>query len=356
MTSKRYLGNIITDTPTEPTENYENSAASGVWSLAEAFAYTKAGLWPTQGNSRPSIALFSSFYPTDSIISVNIDKVVIETAANAVDFGDLTLARYDAGAFGSDTRGIYVAGYNQSSLSQNVMDYVTFATAGNATDFGDTITKTVGNACASSNTRGITSGGYDTDATTYLNTIEYVTIASTGNGTDFGDLTVARGEAGGTCSSSTRGVFGGGFATSADTNVIDYVTIASTGSATDFGDLTIARDGVVSTGNATRGLWCGGRTSVRLNTIDYVTIATTGNAADFGDLLYAAWYMGTAANSTTALVAAGSDGSTGYTNQIQSLTIGTLGNGVDFADLTQSVSFNTGVSSGFEASQAAQGE
>jgi hypothetical protein len=43
MTSKRYTGNIITDTPTDPTGN----AAGGVWSLAEVNEYKSANAWPT---------------------------------------------------------------------------------------------------------------------------------------------------------------------------------------------------------------------------------------------------------------------------------------------------------------------
>ena len=50
MTSKRYLGNIITDTPTAPAGSFANSAASGVWSVAEANLYNKVGLWPIAGN------------------------------------------------------------------------------------------------------------------------------------------------------------------------------------------------------------------------------------------------------------------------------------------------------------------
>lgn len=49
MSDKRYLGNIITPTPTAPTGPFQDSAAPGVWSLQEAFTYTKAGLWPTAG-------------------------------------------------------------------------------------------------------------------------------------------------------------------------------------------------------------------------------------------------------------------------------------------------------------------
>ena len=40
--NKRYLGNIITSNPTDPT----TSVASGVWSLGEARTYTSAGTWP----------------------------------------------------------------------------------------------------------------------------------------------------------------------------------------------------------------------------------------------------------------------------------------------------------------------
>ena len=49
--TKRYLGNIITQNPTPPANNYETTSAPGVWSLAEALAYNKAGLWPTAGNT-----------------------------------------------------------------------------------------------------------------------------------------------------------------------------------------------------------------------------------------------------------------------------------------------------------------
>ena len=48
---KRFLANIMTDAPTAPDGNFISSAASGVWSLAEALSYTKGGLWPTTGNT-----------------------------------------------------------------------------------------------------------------------------------------------------------------------------------------------------------------------------------------------------------------------------------------------------------------
>ena len=50
---KRFLANIMTDAPTAPAGSFANSAASGVWSLAEALAYQKAGQWPIPGNFPP---------------------------------------------------------------------------------------------------------------------------------------------------------------------------------------------------------------------------------------------------------------------------------------------------------------
>jgi hypothetical protein len=57
--------------------------------------------------------------------------------------------------------------------------------------------------------------------------------------TDFGNLTASLDQVG-TCSSTTKGVMGGG-STGSVSNVIQYVTIATEGDASDFGDLTVAR-------------------------------------------------------------------------------------------------------------------
>jgi hypothetical protein len=48
--SNRWPGGVIRKTPVTPTGPYQNSAASGVWSLADASYWKKQGLWPTAGN------------------------------------------------------------------------------------------------------------------------------------------------------------------------------------------------------------------------------------------------------------------------------------------------------------------
>jgi len=329
MSDKRYLGNIITDTPTAPAGPYQDSAASGVWSLAEAFAYTKAGLWPTAGNAVPTPAFFSggtNFLNTIQTIQIAstgnaTDFGDLTYSANgpascgssthafvaggqgagsayfntintfstssggedASDFGDLTLGRYEAAGLSNNTRGVFAAGwyYSGGFIYTDIMDYITLSTSGNAADFGD-IVQSNGNglAACSSTTRGIYAGNGESQQ----NVIQYITIASTGNATDFGDLLEDNSRMGG-CSSPTRGMFGGGQITGGRSNRIQYVTIASLGNSVDFGDLTTTRKFLASASTHSRAVWAGGdASSGSVNTIDYVEISTTGNATDFGDL------------------------------------------------------------------------
>jgi hypothetical protein len=83
-------------------------------------------------------------------------------------------------------------------------------------------------------------------------TIDYVTISTTGNAINFGNLTFSPVSNLASCSSSTRGVFGGG--NSPNGNVIDYITIASVGNAIDFGDLTAATQNLAACSNGHGGL------------------------------------------------------------------------------------------------------
>jgi hypothetical protein len=138
--------------------------------------------------------------------------------------------------------------------------------------------------------------------------IDYVSIATAGNATDFGDLTQTVSLLAG-CSSSTRGLFGGGTTGVAYSNVIDYVTIGTLGNATDFGDLTVARGYVAALSNAIRGVWGGGDSGLRSSVIDYVTIASAGNATDFGDLILGlGTYMAGCASTTRGLFGGGNEG------------------------------------------------
>lgn len=154
--SKRYQGNIISDTPVEPSGNFETSTASGVWSLAEQNTFKGADNWPTAGNAAP-LGLFAGGYTTSAVNT--IEKIVLTSAGNATDYGDLTTTRYFGanGGAASTTRGVFAGGVDASR--SNVMDFVSLTTAGNATDFGDLVAARQGIAGFSSETRGIFAGG-----------------------------------------------------------------------------------------------------------------------------------------------------------------------------------------------------
>ena len=136
--------------------------------------------------------------------------------------------------------------------------------------------------------RGVFGGGLDVGWAP-VNILDYITISTPGNAIDFGDLTVERYRLA-ACSSSTRGVFGGGYA-SANSNVLDYITISTPGDATDFGDLTVKRGNLAACSSSTRGVFGGGYIGGVSNVIDYITIATSGNAVDFGDLVTQRYYL-----------------------------------------------------------------
>ena len=327
--SKRYQGNIITSTPTDPAGPYEDSAASGVWSLAEAFAFNKEGLWPTAGNSASRVYFFPS--SSNNVIS----SVITNSLGDATDFGDTTQNYQRTTAFSSSTRGLMAAGYDAASNNSTTIEYITLATAGNSADFGDTtVARNFPTSCANS-TRGVMVGGNSAGAGfTPSNVMDYVTIASIGNATDFGDSTVTRIGAAG-CASTTRGVFSGGLQSGTSyRSTIDYITIASTSNASNFGNLTNARYSHAGCSNSTRGVFAGGwnSTTGNFNVIDYITIATTGTATDFGDLTSAGQPQnGGAATNDRALFAGNSFGAA-----IQYITITTTGNAASFGNLLSS--------------------
>ena len=129
--TKRYLGNIITQNPTPPANNIANTPANGVWSLAEALNYTKAGLWPNPSNLAPR-GLFAAIDQSNNGTYTGIEKIEIGTTGNSTDYGDLSVSRTGLGSCSSVTRAVFVGG-----STVNTMDYVEFSTAGNALDFGD---------------------------------------------------------------------------------------------------------------------------------------------------------------------------------------------------------------------------
>jgi len=129
--------------------------------------------------------------PSSPYYSNIIDFVEIATTGNAVDFGDATNSGTQMSGCSSSTRGVFMGG-QQAPASPNyfdTVDYVVIATAGNATDFGDLSAAKTSGAAASNSVKGIFAGG---ETPSVLNVIEEFTIAVGGTVTDFGDLATAR--------------------------------------------------------------------------------------------------------------------------------------------------------------------
>ena len=264
-----------------------------------------------------------------------IQYITISTTGNSTDFGDLIYSEADLGACSSSTRALFLG-------RSKVINYVTIATTGDAANFGNGYNTGSlsyrGVAGCSNSTRGLWAGNMNSGGSAFVNTISYSTIATTGDGTYFGDLTVSKNSLG-ACSSTTRGVFGGGGYPG--TAVIGYITIASTGNATSFGSLTEARYTLAGCSSSTRGLFGGGGSSAIGNVIDYITIATTGNATDFGDLTINV--EGAAAcSSQTRGVWGGSYGPN--SNVMSYVTIASTGNATDFGDLIEAGGYRAGCS------------
>ena len=269
-----------------------------------------------------------------------IDYITISSTGNAIDFGDLTQARLSPEAVASSTRGVFAAGYPFPSAVVGTIEYITISSTGNSIDSNfDLATVRVYFSAFSNATRGIVAGGLTTGSSgSETNTIEYVTISSLSNSIDFGDLSAAK-RYNASCSSSTRGIIGGGQTYSAPAtttiNVVEYVTISTLGDAQDFGDLFTGRYNLSACSNSTRGLFGGGYvTPTGVNTIDYITLSSLGNATDFGDLVVSRQGGAACSSPVRGIFAAGVSGPAN-TNAIDYITIATQGNAVDFGDRTE---------------------
>jgi hypothetical protein len=89
----------------------------------------------TAGSNSTRMVIAGGYNPSPLNARVNtIEFIAISTLGNPTDFGDLTLARTDAAAMASPTRGAFGSGDPQSSI----IDYIQFNSLGDAIDFGDT--------------------------------------------------------------------------------------------------------------------------------------------------------------------------------------------------------------------------
>ena len=265
---------------------------------------------------------------TPSVVNV-IDYFNLDSTGNAIDFGDLSVARRLLGSLSSRTLALWLGGRTSAPANSDVIDEVTITSTGNAVDFGNLLSAGNQHTGLANATRGIAFGAGS-------NVIEYVTISSRANSVDFGDLGTSTNNAGG-CASSTRGIMYSGISgPGAGIDVIQHITISTLGNASDFGDPTVGR-ACAGGSNSVRGVFGGGYiaspATTRYDTIDYITIATLGNATDFGDTTQSRGYVSGTSSPTRVVIIGGGNGSTKY-NIIDYVQIMSTGNAVDFGDIS----------------------
>ena len=292
--------------------------------------------------------------PVEGMVRFNNDLNTLEFY-NGVEWRQFTVT-------GASGRGVFNTGYTVPGFAYpKTYEFINISTQGNAVNFG-TLTEAVRDKTGcSSSTRGLFGGGLSPSKS---NVIEYITIASEGNGIDFGDLISENGH-NKSCSSSTRGLWGGGYTSALFVNVINYVQISTLGNALDFGDLTYKPGYPGACANATRGIFAGGVTpgnqNSGLDTIDFVTISSLGNAVNFGSLSAKRTRSGASANSIRGIFYTGNPDSASV-KSMEYITISSTGNGVIFGDLSihktalgATTSSTRGVCAGGEASTSGTG-
>ena len=226
--------------------------------------------------------------------------------------------------------GIMTGGFPGATSGQDVIDYFNIESAGNAIDFGNLTDARWGIATGASRTRALFAGG---DSPGDVNIIDFIQISTTGNAVDFGDVGPDQWRYGAGLSTQTRFVIAGGATTPAgQSNMIQSVEIASQGNTVDSGsDLSSARQASSSCCSPTRGVIAGGYTPSALNIIEFINMGSLGNGQDFGDTSSNTHTeLGTCSSTTRGIIKIAGDGTPA--TQVDKIELATLGNSVNFGD------------------------
>jgi len=199
--------------------------------------------------------------PAPSTKIKSISYVTIASLGDASNFGDLVQVRGSMGACASPVKGIVAGGrdnINPSPGNSNIIESMIISTLGSAIDFGDLTVNRYNCFGCSNSIRGVFGGGQNTNPAGAMSyTIDYITIASNGDAVYFGDLTnfssPQASNSGNAVSSAIRGVFMGGYTSPFDAQM-QFINFSSTGNAVNFGNLSQARRSAAATCDSHGGL------------------------------------------------------------------------------------------------------
>ena len=131
--------------------DYVTIASRGV--NAQNFGELTMGSWGILGGSNSIRGIWAGGNPARRPSAI-MDYVTIATLGNAIDFGDQSVGRSYGGNAFSQTRGCFGGGTRSPASPSilDVVDYVTIATTGNAVDFGNlTVARSGNSGCSDSN-------------------------------------------------------------------------------------------------------------------------------------------------------------------------------------------------------------
>jgi|688.fasta_scaffold198410_2 hypothetical protein len=253
-----------------------------------------------------------------------------------------TVGSYDGSGRG---RGVIAGGVNGAGAAgvYSDIEYLNIQSLGNTQSFGDLTVNKYSGASMSSSTRGVFAGGWAAPVNSY--DIEYITIASGGNAIDWTQNNTGGWGAMG-ASSSTRGLSAGGDYPTA-TTTIDSIQFSTIGSKEDWGDITALRGrGTAGCNSPTRAIFFGGyATPVQTSNIEFKQTASNSNTVFFGDLLNLTSLTGGGGNSVRGIICGGLQRTPAtYHKIIQYVTIATTGNAQYFGDLSDTKSGSFSVS------------
>ena len=266
-----------------------------------------------------------------------IDYCTIGIVSDAIDFGNLSVARQHLSSGSNGSRIIHFGGNGPADTSR--IDFSNAMSLGDATDFGEM----AGERASGSNRMGSAPDGNrsgyagGTSPTTGLSNIDYVTIGTFGNSIEYGLMLGNRdGQAG--VSDGVRGVTAGG---NPPSDAMEYWTIGRAGDAVDFGELAAAQIFAGSSGasNGSRGVFVGGYHggSNFDSTIQYITIGSLGDGVDYGECAgggNGGYGHAVISDGERAIGTGGSDPG-GNTTQMNYFPIASGGFPIDFGELTQ---------------------
>ena len=112
----RYLGGLITadETKSIPANNFEDTSASGIWTLSEAEMLNKQSLWPTAGVSNP-VNFIENLFSVDTYTGIG-GNLTVTTGVDTLNEGGLIWLKDRSNSI---SHGLFdtVRGTNQQLLS-----------------------------------------------------------------------------------------------------------------------------------------------------------------------------------------------------------------------------------------------